>query len=105
MYTRKDYINGLCTHEQYYSQFVNDGVLRVVAQEIGIERIKEAYKTDKHLNNISLYVWDRVGLCINPEKKFLELGDSKSLAGLVCIVKEAARQLIKKEGVYENSNI
>lgn len=57
-YTRKDCLNGKCTHHEYYSQFVNDAVINMVKLHIGVDKIKKS--TDKHFNDIPLGNWDMV---------------------------------------------
>jgi len=92
LYTRKQYLDGNCTFEQYYSQFVNDVIISRVGQFIGVERIKEAIQSDEHLNNIPLAKWDMVaGNLYNVSAKMKEAGDYLTLAGGVCIAKAAAR--------------
>ena len=34
MFTRQDYLNHKCTHEQYYSQFVTPGMLKVLSDTV-----------------------------------------------------------------------
>ena len=49
---------------------------------------------DPHFNDIPLATWDRIGFMyrgLGPE--FEKLGDFMSSAGLVCVLKEAARQV------------
>ena len=61
MITRKEYLDGLYTHEQYYGQFVNNRIKTIVLEEIGLERLKAS--TDPNLNDIPLLEWDDL-LCI-----------------------------------------
>lgn len=92
-YTRKQYMNGECTFREYYSQFVNEAVKSQVLLTIGKEALLKS--KDGHLNDIPLKKWDR----IRPHtlNRLHEAGDSPTLAGAVCIVKEAARQIIEEE--------
>jgi len=90
MYTRKDYLNGLCTHKQYYAQFVTPQVRNAVLTRIGRERLVAS--DDEHLNDISLQTWD--SLPQPASGKLRELGDFITKAGAVCIYKEAARQIL-----------
>lgn len=111
MFDRKQYLNGECTHQQYYSQFVNNAVINLVVRRVGVQRILDS--EDPHFNDIRLSEWDAlnddVRLCVNrslwnscnnasyPEKyrnKFLW-----SLSDGVCIAKAAAR--IIKENTIE----
>jgi hypothetical protein len=88
-YTRQQYLDRECTHRQYYAQLVTEHTRERVAREIGLDRLLAS--TDEHLNDIPLKEWDRIKPSFNgpwPE------GDHHSLAGAVCVNKEAARQII-----------
>ncbi len=77
-YTRKQYLNQECTHHEYYAQFVDANMIARVG-DISLEE--------------PLPVWD--GLPPLPHyigDKMREAGDYPTLAGNVCIHKEAARQ-------------
>lgn len=90
MFTRKDYMDGKCSHRDYYGQFVTDTTRSVVARCIGVDRIRQS--RDEHLNDIPLARWDALPkVCAAGRMK--EAGDWLSPAGWVCIAKEAARQL------------
>jgi hypothetical protein len=96
MKTRKQYLDKEVTHEEYYSQFVTNTIKSLVSRNIGKSRIKASQ--DEHLNDIPLSEWDGVAIQIRRTpselgKKMKEAGDYCTLAGLVCIAKEAARQL------------
>lgn len=92
-YTRKDYINRDCTHREFYSQFVTDQVLNTVKERIGLLRLVKS--KDEHLNDIPLKEWDDLGIAQEARKKFKEInGQGVALSDIVCINKEAGRQLI-----------
>lgn len=107
MFTRKDYMNKACTHREYYGQFVNDGVIRLVLHRIGRKAILGS--TDPHFNDIPLHRWDALcgfdgrpysggtftGGAVYPlvAAKFKELGQHVSPSDLLCVLKEAARQI------------
>ena len=108
MNTRKQYLENKCSHREYYAQFVDKDVLKIVRNEIGIDAIKSS--KDEHLNDIPMKLWDGLSGCIfkgseliSPPKcsrkiydKAIELGEGGiSPATMVCIFKEAARQLIE----------
>lgn len=84
-------------HRQYYAQFVSSSIRTAVLQRFGIERLSKAFQEDKHLNNIPLKHWDNLGVNVI---RFLDkdlirnAGEVISLSSLVCILKEAGRQLI-----------
>lgn len=93
-FTREDYLNNVCTHDQYYDQFVNTHVRYLVAGSIG--RLAIANSTDANFNDIDLSNWDALGTLIVGvvgRKKFHDLGDAPTLGGIVCIAKAAARQI------------
>lgn len=91
-FSRKDYLDGKCTHREYYSQFVNQIVRDKVAQKFS-KSLKES--NDPHFNDIPLQRWDYVFALVPPFIKdaMKEAGDYPTAAGLVCIAKEAARQI------------
>jgi len=96
MKTRKQYLNKECSHREYYAQFVDDGQKRMVVQVISKKKLLTL--TDEHLNDIGLDTWDRIGLSYSSSCKLKEAGDGFTLAGAVCINKEAARQIIEANG-------
>ncbi len=93
IYTRKDYMSDKCTHAEYYGQLVTqvmkDHIARAIPQSL-------ARSTDPHFNDIPLSTWDRLGMVYGLRSEFKELGDFRSKAGIVCVLKEAARQ-VKEE--------
>jgi hypothetical protein len=87
-FTRKQYMNNECTHEQYYAQFATPEVVSQVKSQIGEAAIKAS--TDPHFNDIPLRKWDNLGISVY--KSDMEAaGDYLTLAGKVCIAKAAAR--------------
>lgn len=91
MNTRKDYMSGKITHAEYYSQFVTDTIKNVVlhlfiAEGWTIEDVTKSYKNDPHFNFIPLSAWDR---------KTIYVSSGDSLAEKVCILKEAASQIVE----------
>lgn len=113
--TRKDYMNGYGkngakTHREYYAQFVDEVIKNQVLQYIGKGALLASI--DEHLNDIPLHKWDALAgfkfigsemvqqpRYIRPEllKKLRDTGEGVSCAGMVCIYKEAARQIIEAE--------
>jgi hypothetical protein len=95
MITRKDYLeNSSKLHRAYYAQFVtNDHKNRV--RLIGLDRILES--KDKNFNDIPLDEWDRRVISpvpLDTVKLMKECGDYPTRAGSVCILKEAAQQIV-----------
>lgn len=93
IYTRQDYLDGKCSHAEYYGQFVDAGVIARVSRAIGVDRIKSS--TDPHFNDIPLRKWDRVLVPVprHIARSMKERGDYATLAGAVCVAKAAARQI------------
>jgi len=92
-FTRNDYLDKKCTHREYYAQFVTQWQRNQVSRYIGLDRL--ASSDDEYFNDIPLDDWDRIGVAGESVKKMKSLGDGYSLAGAVCINKEAARQLVE----------
>jgi len=90
IYTRKDYMSNKCTHEEYYGQLVTQDIKDHVARAIPQGLAKS---TDPHCNDIPLATRDRIGAYSVSRGEFKKLGDTMSMAGVVCVLKEAARQI------------
>lgn len=95
MFSRKDYLGNKCSHREYYGQFVDEFTKVRVLNHINLERLKSS--EDEHLNDIPLQTWDDIGINLTRVDCLREAGDSHSLAGAICINKEATRQIL--EGV------
>lgn len=98
MKTRIDLLNGECTHREYYAQFVTENIKKSVANRLPKEKLVKAILKDPNLNSIPLAVWDGIGVTVNNSNintLHREAGDWTTKVGLVCIVKEAARQIIE----------
>jgi hypothetical protein len=97
MPSRLDYLEGRATHREYYAQFVDNQVLNIVASMVGVRTICES--TDEHLNDIHLAVWDHTAMALTracravSRSRFEEMGDIATQSGVVCVAKEAARQI------------
>ena len=92
LFTRADYLAGKCTHSQYYAQFVTRTTKELVKKYIGLDKIKAS--TDHHFNDIPIKQWDELASGGVPRAiAFIDVGDFSTLAGNICIAKEAARQI------------
>lgn len=92
---RSDYMDGKASHQEYYGQFVDSEVLEAVKDRFGIAKLAKALAGDKNLNNIPLASWDALEAHTHHCQQALRLaGDGWSMAGSVCILKNAARQLV-----------
>lgn len=108
MFTRKDYLDGKCTHSEYYSQYVESTDAKDLVLTFWDEKtLFEAYKKDKYLNSLPIKDWYDLAnrMIIGPKLTFSELGDMNTLSSRVCVLKEAARQIIKKYQQKEINNI
>lgn len=102
MFTRKDYLDApledrKAAHRRYYAQFVTSHLRDIVRNHIGVPSLK-ACDDQRHFNDIPLARWDRLAPIPVPfrlDKAMREAGDYPTQAGLVCILKEAARQLVE----------
>lgn len=92
--TRAQRLNNECTHREYYAQFVTESIIEQVKARIGEKRILQS--SDESFNDIPLASWDAFEYSFRDmgmPHKMKECGDSFSLSGVVCIAKEAARQI------------
>lgn len=98
MFTRQDYLSGKCSHSDYYGQFITPQIIANIKTRFGVSSLLSAFKEDQHFNNIPLYKWGYY----NNGAKFKELGDFWSIAGAVCVEKEAARQIVESFNVMDS---
>ena len=91
--TRKDYLNG-GDHRAYYGQYVHDGIKSRLLIAFGRDKLTDAFVSDEHFNTIPLAQWDAIPLAFNMERMRAN-GDYLTKAGKVCILKEAARQIVE----------
>jgi len=98
--TRKEYMEspgGDKSHQKFYGQFVTHGIRDYVQRTIGLSTIMES--TNEHFNDIPLKIWDSMtGANFTISNLMNKIGeDYLTLAGQVCTLKEAARQIRDKE--------
>jgi len=104
VFTAKDFIEGKCSYEDYYDQFVTKGVTELVSRHIKEERITAS--TEHSFNDIPLREWDALKDNVNPlvGNKFYEVNScGLALGDCVCIAKRAA-ELIRENYRQENSD-
>lgn len=100
MYTRKDFLFGNVTFEQYYGQFITSATKLLVIHYIGLDRITQALEIgDIHLNTIPLIEWDNLTHKFSCKSLMEHVGDYPTLMGKVCILKETARILAQTKNV------
>lgn len=100
MITRADYLSHPATaeaHRAYYSQFVTEYTQYVVRMFIGEDALHQSRDPDGAFNDIPLIIWDRITASIrqNAAPLLRDAGDHWSLGAGVCILKEAARQIVE----------
>lgn len=93
--TRAQYMNKQVTFEDYYRAVARDaGVTFVDAPQKFLQRCKKALDAgDMYLNTIPMATWDSYAYAAHraTSPAFKRHGDFWSLAGGVCIAKQAAR--------------
>lgn len=105
--TRADYMADDChkapgdsatrnaVHRRYYAQLVNEATIASVVRMITTEKLLAS--TDPHFNDIPLARWVFAGECMTIARRFEDLGDYATKAGLVCVAKEAAQQWLDRQ--------
>lgn len=100
MITRKQYMDKEVTHREYYAQFVTPGIKQIVKRRFGLNVLLET-RDQENLNSIPLIEWDMLtGQLWQIPGLAKKLTDAGCWAGImigVCILKEAAKQLIEEE--------
>ncbi len=102
-YTREDYLNRKCTHDEFYAQYVTKYVRSVVLNHIGRDVLVKS--TDPHFNDIPLATWDWLANQIRNHvaKENVRLQAYKmpasTLSDCVCVLKCAARQIAAESPV------
>ena len=102
MFTAEDYIARKCTHREYFGQYVNENVRGGVLAVMGETRLMSAWREETTFNTIPLYKWDALGIAFNFLKPMRERHDMPTLENKVCILKEAALQIVEK--LLENNH-
>ncbi len=103
-FSRADYMFGKVSHADYYGQFVTPEIKAMVENAFGYQLRNR--KHDEHLNTIPLRQWDQLAGVTNPgweaqggsPRGVIKLADDNSLASTVCVLKQAAKQLIREAG-------
>jgi hypothetical protein len=93
--TRKDYMSGTVTHQQYYGSVVKAAGIKFDSDDPIVQRAKGS--VDPHYNDIPLGRWDAMALFARPSiaAALKQHDDGWSLAGGVCTMKEAVRQAVE----------
>jgi hypothetical protein len=101
MITRKQYLeDSENLHDTYYRQFVTDGIKQMVLNRFGLDKLKvHVTKKMDEKGYIPLDKWDAMAGGYGSklgESKMKEVGDYPSLAGAVCILKQAAKMIVEE---------
>ncbi len=70
MFTRTQYMDNQCTHQEYYIQFATSGIKAFVERNYTPEYIRSCYEQDKHLNNLGngwIKQFDSITRCLSGE--------------------------------------
>lgn len=96
MKTRAQYLAGECSHRQFYAQFVTPEIRAFVLARFPLRRLCQT-ADQENLNSIPLSSWDSMAHSLREVDEALRAaGDYPTLCGKVCILKEAAKQLIEE---------
>jgi hypothetical protein len=94
MMTRTDYLAHKISYRDYYAQFVSKHTKDIVSRHLGKAAILGSQ--DEHFNDIPLNRWDALVCLLTPESRLLEeAGDYLTLGNGVCVLKEAAAQIVE----------
>lgn len=96
-YSRADYLNNKCTHEQYYGQYIGVGMQNLIVRRLGRDRLEKAFAEDENLNTIPLHIWDVLinFLPLGIREEMRKRGDYLTMAGNACLWKCAAKKAIQ----------
>ena len=97
MFTRTDYLDGKCTHQQYYHQFVDERIKAIVLCRFDRETLAHHFAKDTFFNTINIRTWDVMSLPGYVADKLKQAGDYLTLAGQVCVLKQAAREIVEND--------
>lgn len=97
-FTQSDFINDKCSHSQYYSQYVTEGVKSALKELMGLHILMRS--KDLELNDIDLSKWGSMSYYIEGIVRPLvkQIGETPyTIADGVLILKEAAKIIISEE--------
>lgn len=98
MLTRNEYMaDSQNLHRRYYAQFVTPGIFHMVERRFTAERLVRC-SDQLYFNTIPLHQWDQLVPMLErmvDRQLMKSLGEGWSLGTGVCILKEAARQVVE----------
>ena len=92
---RARYMRGEISHQDYYCWLADSIGVTVEMLPATVEQIREALKTDEHLNNIPLIRWDNRDMIIRPMAYTHRL--PWALSDTVCTLKAVAKRAALRE--------
>ena len=102
MITRQNYLDGKVSHDEYYRTIATEAHISFKNSDM-LPAIKAALKEgDKHLSTIPLRIWDSLTGYIGKielQRVFKSHGDQYSIAGHVCVLKQAARDAAQEDSM------
>lgn len=97
MFTRRDYMEGRCDHRRYYGQFVTMPIYHMVKRHFTVERLVRC-SDQRYFNTIPLHHWHMLVIAaksMTDRQLIKTTSEGWSDATGVCILKEAARQIVE----------
>lgn len=94
IYSREMYMSGTVSHDEYYAQFVTNEIRQAVFDAFSARQLREA---GEYFNGIPLHRWDMLGRQFHYQiaTDLRAAGDFLSSAGVVCILKRAAKEILE----------
>jgi hypothetical protein len=103
MFTKKDYTEGRCDHRRYHGQFVTMPVYLMVKRRFTVEQLVRC-PDQRHFNTIPMHEWEMLVPAVKlmvPRQLIKATNEGWSNATSVCILKEAARQIVENHWALE----
>jgi hypothetical protein len=82
----------IIAHREYYAQFVDDSIRAMVTRRPGLSRLVGS--RDRSFDDIDIKLWEGFVLGEKVHTLLKERGDYMTANSKVCILKEAARQVV-----------
>jgi hypothetical protein len=107
-YTRNQYLANEVTHQEYYSQFCGEFFINFIKENYG-EKLNQLKSLD--MSEIELSDWSGSAIAFmnhyrpSIDELFESAGDIVSQAGLVCLLKTAARIYLQKTKYFTEKEV
>ena len=99
-YTKKDRLEGRCSHREFFAQFVDQAIIQLVHNLVGTGRVMSS--KDEWFRDIHAKKWRSIARFVPATPIFRANGSGGvSISDRVCVLKEAASQIreVLDEGV------